>query len=662
MQKGLAVGGFRPVLLLLMAVLFATVVAKARALTAPTGTPVLYADAVSPTLIVLKWSDIEGETQYRIERLDRYGWVEIGAVGGNSANFLDDGLEPGKLYTYRVRGWNSAGYSEYSNQSAATTWPDPNAIPAVPRVTSNFSTDTSIDLFWAPIAGATGYRLEAKTGATGTWAEIANVPAEVNAFTHTNLTASTDYYYRLRAYNTAGISGYSSEEQVRTLKPPPPSPELQGIAQSYNALELRWKDVLPCNCVSPGYIGYRLEAPSGPGWTNVAYLGVDVTNYAVKALQPATEYSYRIRAENPMASEWSYVTVKTEDAPPIAPQAPVLYAEKESGRSIRVKWLDVELETEYRIEKRNAAGEWEQIATVPANILYYIDSGLEPLTTYTYRIRAANSYGVSPYSNESAGTTGPPPEIPRIYARANAPSKIEVFWYAAEGAVLYRLERDSGSGWQNIYESTTEMSSYPPYIDAGLTDFNYYKYRVGAQNAAGTWFYSAEIGARPHFAEMVQTQVSAKAISTSAIELSWGLVPFAGSYYVVKIVDGSWLVRTQLWGSVTSYIDTSLSAGTTYTYLVYGQRYAEPETAATSVTTLSTDSPGIAVYSIGVEANSVTLRLAGSGGQRFKIQSSSNFTNWSDVTEAVTLSADMQLSVPRQADTEKMFYRTISVQ
>src|SRR5947207_1819489 len=103
--------GFGAVLVVLMAGMFAPVVAEGRVLTAPTGKPTLYADALSDSMIELKWTDIEGETQYRIERLTSSAWVEIGALGGNSANFLDTNLEPRKLYTYRVRGWNSAGFS-----------------------------------------------------------------------------------------------------------------------------------------------------------------------------------------------------------------------------------------------------------------------------------------------------------------------------------------------------------------------------------------------------------------------------------------------------------------------------------------------------------------------------------------------------------------------
>lgn len=384
-------------------------VAQGQVTAPPVGKPTVYADAVSESMIAVKWTDVEGETQYRIERRGGTSsqWVEVGAVGGNSANFNDTGLAPRTIYAYRVRGWNEAGFGEYSNEAAATTWPPPGVKPAATRVVDSGGTDTTMVLQWDLVDLATGYSLEMTTGATGTWAEVANVAHPKSFVTVSNLTASTEYSWRIRAYNASGFSPYSAVWTARTLPPPPPSAELGGVALSYNQLELRWKDVLTNKETMLTYIGYRLQVPDGADWKDLSYRGVDETNYVVGGLLPATEYSFRMRAENGLPGDWSYVTLKTQDAPPIAPQAPVINADGVSSNSVRVKWQDVELETEYRIERKNSAGDWVQIATVPANTLFYVDSGLAPSMTYSYRVRAANGSGASAYSNESGGTTLP---------------------------------------------------------------------------------------------------------------------------------------------------------------------------------------------------------------------------------------------------------------
>jgi hypothetical protein len=530
---------------------------------------------------------------------------------------------------------------------------------AAPRIFSFHQADTWILLHWDPIEGATGYRLEAKTGAEGAWTEIANVASAINRYTHENLTHSTQYFYRIRAYNAAGISDYSGEWQATTYPPPPPSPELQATARSYNEIELHWKDVLTNCCTAPVYLGYRLEALRGAEWQELKFAGVDDTNHFVRGLQPSTEYSFRIMALNPLESVWSTGTVRTLDPPPIPPQvAPIFYAEPESPRGVRLKWLDVELETEYRIERKNSAGQWEQIAIAPANALFYIDAEVQPSTFYAYRSRAANSFGASPYSTEAGAITRPPPEVPVLRGLADSQTVIRLFWSAAEGATLYRLDQKNAAGeWEQIHETTAEPFFHE---DTGLPPFTEFTYRLGARNAAGAWFYSTGITARTDPPELIQAPfVTARAVSSSAIELSWQPIPYAQSYYVAKLGDG-W-THTALPATATNYIDSGLAPSSAYTYSVYAVNDVSrsPFSPEITVTTLAPNSGAISFQSISISAENVTMGLTGSAGQKFRIQSSSDLGNWTDITDTLTLIAEMQVSLARPAQTEKAFFRAV---
>ena len=657
----------RTAFLLLIAAPLVTTLSRSQPMP-PGGSPILYADPASHTTIALKWTDMEGETQYRIERRNQYGnWSEIGVVGGNSANYLDDELEPLKTYSYRIRGWNEAGFSEYSNQAAATTLSEPGKVPVVPRVFASSQTDTSIWVYWEPVAGATGFRLEFKLDGTETWTEIANVPGATNHFTHEDLTPSTRYIYRLRAYNVAGLSGYSSEDSARTFALPPSSPELQATALSYNQIELHWKDVLPCSCSQNGYIGYRLQFQRGAEWEDLFFAQVDVTNYFVGALQPSTEYSFRIMAQNPLLSDWSYVTVKTLDPPPIPPQvAPLLYADTLTATSLRLKWLDVELETEYRLERKNPDGQWEEIATAPANSLVYTNSGLHASTTYAYRIRAANSYGASPYSNEAAAITRLPPsqDVPTLRGAPSSPTALFLYWNTVPVAEEYRLEKKNDAGdWVMIYETKTPSGPFR-YIDEGLIPLTPYTYRVGDRtDESDSWYYSAELTVQipPELSEGLV--VSAKALSSTSIELSWQPLPFADFYFVAKLIDGGW-THTQLPPTTTRYIDSNLPPANDYIYIVYARNAVStsPETAPITVTTPARDRDPISFQSISISDAGVTFRFAGFIGQRFKIQSSSTFAAWKDATGIFILTTNKQVTLPLQPGTEKLFYRMTRVE
>jgi hypothetical protein len=69
-----------------------------------------------------------------------------------------------------------------------------------------------------------GFRIERKTGSSGTYAEIAVLAANVVSYIDNNLSNATHYCYRLRAYNSTGTSGYSNEQCAKTSSMPPPPP------------------------------------------------------------------------------------------------------------------------------------------------------------------------------------------------------------------------------------------------------------------------------------------------------------------------------------------------------------------------------------------------------------------------------------------------------
>ena len=61
-----------------------------------------------------------------------------------------------------------------------------------------------------------GFRIERRTGTTGTYAEIAAVGVNAASYTDVNLANGTTYCYRVRAYNAGGASAYSNEQCATT--------------------------------------------------------------------------------------------------------------------------------------------------------------------------------------------------------------------------------------------------------------------------------------------------------------------------------------------------------------------------------------------------------------------------------------------------------------
>jgi DUF5010 C-terminal domain/Fibronectin type III domain len=89
--------------------------------------------------------------------------------------------------------------------------------PAPSGLAATAPSGSQINLSWTDNANnEDDVRIERKTGSGGTWAEIATVGANVTTWSNTGLTASTQYFYRLRAYNTTGYSAYSNEASATT--------------------------------------------------------------------------------------------------------------------------------------------------------------------------------------------------------------------------------------------------------------------------------------------------------------------------------------------------------------------------------------------------------------------------------------------------------------
>src|SRR5829696_4023475 len=85
----------------------------------------LSATAVSTTRIDLSWTDNSGnESGFRIERCKNpncTNFVQIAQVGSNVTTFADTGVSKNSAYNYRLRAFNAAGNSAYSNTASART-------------------------------------------------------------------------------------------------------------------------------------------------------------------------------------------------------------------------------------------------------------------------------------------------------------------------------------------------------------------------------------------------------------------------------------------------------------------------------------------------------------------------------------------------------------
>jgi fibronectin type 3 domain-containing protein len=303
------------------------------------------------------------------------------------------------LYYYRVSATNAAGDSAFSNEASGTT---PLAKPT--SATATAVSSSQINLTWVDNSSSeTGYLIERKATVNGTYAQIAQVGANVQSYSDTNgLSPNTKYYYRVRATNGTINSDYSNEPSATTFQvtPAPPS-GLTITSLVSNKVTVLWTDN------SNNETGFKIQRRTGAlgTYADIVTTRANVTTYSDSSVIDGTLYYYRISATN-AAGDSAFSNEASGTTPLAKPTSATATAV--SSSQINLTWVDnSSSETGYLIERKATVnGTYAQIAQVGANVQSYSDTnGLSPNTKYYYRVRATNGTINSDYSNTPSAVT-----------------------------------------------------------------------------------------------------------------------------------------------------------------------------------------------------------------------------------------------------------------
>ncbi|QTH43036.1 fibronectin type III domain-containing protein [Cohnella sp. LGH] len=328
-----------------------------------------------PTMhqITVSWDPVDGADRYEIEA--------DGAILDNGARmtYIHDGLDPLTGHTYRVRAANAGGMSSWSLPLDVTTHPEKPNIPTNIMLTAG---EKEITLIWYEVPHAESYDIEIN-GTT-----IMNSTSA--QFNHTGLSPNSRYKYRIRAVNISGTSEWSSPVAMKTLPSQSDANEsLTNIAAlvTNSSITLSWDTVAPD-------AEYEIEVDG-----IIVDNGTD-TIFQQTGLPPNEFHTYRIRLKQ-SGTSGVWVAVLSLSTLPNPPDAPGQLEGFPTNDSIELRWGRVEGATGYDIEIDGKAvdGGYNPI---------YLNEGLSPGTTHTYRVRAKNMTGVTAWSPVLvASTTNP---------------------------------------------------------------------------------------------------------------------------------------------------------------------------------------------------------------------------------------------------------------
>jgi hypothetical protein len=162
---------------------------------------------VKEEAIELTWNTVEGAASYELE-------VDGKILSGLTANsYIHSGLSQGSTHTYRVKAKTNESESDWSpavsfKLAVTETLDIPNHVKAT-------SAETSMTLSWDGVSKATSYDIEVNGTIVTTISST--------TFTHKELTANTEYSYRVRAKNDITVGSWSSAVVAKTLQAAPGS-------------------------------------------------------------------------------------------------------------------------------------------------------------------------------------------------------------------------------------------------------------------------------------------------------------------------------------------------------------------------------------------------------------------------------------------------------
>lgn len=166
--------------------------------------------------------------------------------------------------------------------------------PAPTELSATATTSKTVDLSWKDNAThETGYEIERSEDGTS-FSLVKTLAAGTTAYTDGGLTASTKYYYRVRATGADGNSDYAGVVEVTTkaLQSIPAAPGgLSVTDSSATAISLGWAD----NALNE--TGFQLDrSADGITFTKLTVLPAGTISYQDAGLTPETRYYYRILA------------------------------------------------------------------------------------------------------------------------------------------------------------------------------------------------------------------------------------------------------------------------------------------------------------------------------------------------------------------------------
>lgn len=362
----------------------------------------------------------------------------------------------------------------------------------------------------------------------------------------------------------------------------PSAPNTASVTATTNqSISLSWAEAADAE----GYVVYR-KAEKDTDYKELARFKGAVTSYTDSDnLQIGTTYAYRIYSYIFYKDEKGMTQYAESTERAILTSALALgtvnfiSAVSAGSNTAALTWELLPGAAGYTIYRAaSGSSDYQEVATVDANISSYTDTGLSAGYGYNYKIAAYSIVdGAKIYGKESAVlTVKPVPATPQLVIASSGYKSVKLSWNQIDGVSGYCVYRKAGNAASFKKIATLGGSTKVTYTDKDVKTGTTYTYKIRAYQTVGsakTWgAYSAEQSAKP---TLNAPQITLSKPLYSSVTVSWNKVSGANGYKVYRAASATGkysLIKTVNSTSTLSYTDADLTLGKTYYYKVCAYR------------------------------------------------------------------------------------------
>ncbi|MFZ1730719.1 MAG: S8 family serine peptidase [Bacteroidota bacterium] len=423
----------------------------------------------------LRWLPATSAMYYRVQVSDRIDFTNLllDARNVTGSSIAGPVLQPESEYYWRANATNPAGTSDWAVPHHFTTAIAPPDVPILVSPKNNASNQALlITLLWDVPARANRYQVQVSTDSIFKGAflldeeDLLSPTAEVR-----DLGNFQQYFWRVRALNFGGVSGWSAVWSFTTLPAEPEAPLLTAPNVDASGIAINpqfsWQSV-----ESAATYNFQLSEDSQFSTKIMDVAGIPLLRYAASNIREAAWHYWRVSASNSAGTgPWSEVRRFRTLRP--APGKIVLLSPADGAVNVTERpdfiWQADTLADSYTLQVSKDSA-FTQLVVESKNLQasHQISPQSLPNGKLLYwRVAAKNETGSGPLSDYWSFTTIDSLTAPQLIAPADAsllPAKdIPFLWHSVADADGYELEvLGAGGSSYGTQADTSSLQSLEP--------------------------------------------------------------------------------------------------------------------------------------------------------------------------------------------------------